>query len=113
MNNFVRPFLNLVVCMHLLTKLLLISTSSLQDYQNKLLMFSLSNVITNVNKITFIGATMAFISVIKFVNLVFIFCGSFNECTIFMHQGISYEKLSNKNTIRLSIKHGHLYHQYY
>ena len=101
MNNFVRPFLNLVVCMHLLTKLIPISSSSQQEYQNTFLMFSPSKIITSINEIPFIGTTMALISVIKFVNLTFIFCGSFNECSIVIHQGKLSEKLSNKNTIRL------------
>ena len=113
MTNFVHPFLYLIVCMHLLTKLIPISSSSQQEYQNTFLMFSPSNIITNIDEIPFIGTTMALITVIKFVNLVFIFCGSFNECAIFMHQGKLSEKLSKKNTIRLIIKHGHLYHQYY
>ena len=58
---------------------------------------------SNINIIPFIGTTMALISVIKFVNLTFIFCGSFNECSIVIHQGKLSEKLSNKNTIRLII----------
>ena len=103
MTNFVHPFLHLLVCMHLFRKLLLISSSSPQNYQNSSLMFSLIHVIININEIPFIGTTMALKSVIKFVNLVFIFCGSFNECAIFMHQGKLSEKLSNKNTIRLII----------
>ena len=103
MTNFVHPFLYVIVCMHLLTKLIPISSSSQQEYQNTLLIFSPSKIITSINEIPFIGTTMALISVIKFVNLVFIFCGSFNECAIFMHQGKLSEKLSNKNTIRLII----------
>ena len=112
MTNFVHPFLYLLVCMHLLTKLILISSSSQQEYQNTFLMFSPSNIITNIDEIPFIGTTMALRSVIKFVNLVLIFCGSFNECAIVLHPGKLSEKLSNKKTNRLIIN-GHQYHQYY
>ena len=112
MTNFVHPFLHLLVCMHLLTKLIPISSSSQQEYQNTFLMFSPSNIITNIDEIPFIGTTMALRSVIKFVNLVLIFCGSFNECAIVPHPGKLSEKLSNKKTNRLIIN-GHQYHQYY
>ena len=88
--------------MHLLTKLILISSSSQQEYQNTFLMFSPSNIITNIDEIPFIGATMALRSVIKFVNLVLIICGSFNECAIVLHSGKLSEKLSNKKTNRLT-----------
>ena len=98
MTNFVHPFLYLIVCVHLLTKLIPISGSSQQEYQNTFLMFSPSKIITSINEIQFIGTTMALITVIKFVNLVFIFFGSLNECAILLDQGKLSEKLSNKNT---------------
>ena len=101
MTNFVHPFLYLIVCMHLLTKLIPISSSSQQEYQNTFLMFSPSKIIRRINEIPFIGTTMALITVIKFVNLVFIFCGSLNECAIVLHPGKLSERLSNKNTNRL------------
>ena len=101
MTNFVHPFLYLIVCMHLLTKLIPISSSSQQEYQNTFLMFSPSKIITSINEIPFIGTTMALITVIKFVNLVFIFCGSLNECAIVLYPGKLSERLSNKNTNRL------------
>ena len=103
MTNFVHPFLYLIVCMHLLTKLLLIISSSQKEYQTTFLMFSPSNMITNIDEIPLIGTTMALRSMIKFVNLIFIFCGSFNECAIVRHPGKLSQNLSNKDTNRFII----------
>ena len=98
MTNIVNLFLHLLVCMQLLTKLILISSLIQQGYQNILLMFYPNNGITKTDAIPFVEITMALRSVIKFVNLVFIFFGSLNECAILLDQGKLSEKLSNKNT---------------
>ena len=97
MTNFVNPFLHLLACMHLLTKLILIISLTQQGYQNILLMFYPNN---GIEKIPLVEITMALRSVMEFVNLVFFFFGSFNECAIVLDQGKLSERLSNKNTNR-------------
>ena len=84
--------------MHLFTKLILISSLIQQGYQNILLMFYPNNGITKTDAIPFVEITMALRSVIKYVNLVFVFFGSLNECAIVLDQGKLSERLSNKNT---------------
>ena len=101
MTNIVNLFLHLLVCMQLLTKLILISSLIQQGYQNILLMFYPNNGITKTDAIPFVEITMALRSVIKYVNLVFVFFGSLNECAIVLDQGKLSERLSNKNTNRL------------